>query len=900
MDPIPANPQPQNIGPVIPGQPQTSLGELLGAFPRSRPAPTGPATIGDILASQQASAPAMAPQGPQAPSQPMSSGDDPEIARQADKIMADLQSSEHPRILAQAHRDIAESAEDDPFAVLAKKNDPEADPFAGLDPDSPKEHGKPMQVDPLIKLIAGMPKTAEGRLNALKNRFGADKVKYDGDTYEIQTTEGTRFLNDTVFDSADMLNFSGNIMEGAAAAAPVMATAGAVSDLFVPAAAVPINMAISATGAFGASYLRDLIVQQGMKIEEAQEYSASRSALWSAGIDLGANAAFGLTGKGVGMIREAVRGSMKNRTERAVVFRLAMDEVMQDLKIAKSEGGFMTKEGGRLSVDANKVGTSTMDAMEALDSYLGARVGLAKNKALSVAKQKNLKFQPEVIMRKFREIIGDRALEDQTGRLILKEKTAFEEAGLDAADVGFSPDEVSPVNAQLKLKQAVFGGDPNGSRELRSMVEQYNSLRDASKAGGIEMGTMLDVVDFLANKRNFNKDLPVTKPILAKYGELYNAATSDRNQMMRSALEGTPEGKAFERDFLTYSKKIDVVGRVKAIFENNGSMKKALDLVLIPGNPEPLKDLARLVGRNSKEMDAIRGYWLSERINEAIDPARPFFDGDKFLKAVDEKAWGKETLNILYPDRAVLNETKAIAKQAQRLNVGGLWKDDIGKLGNLVSFITVGMRSPTIAVRNLFCATRANPELAYWLSQEGLAKMAAEGKFSGAASEVRKGIDIFEAMVNSSREVTIGAKAGRGAMKILVPISQKAFQAAFRGQALDYRNMAESVGNTSDQPQPDLGAPDTGPYYTPDESDPGAGGRNPQGSFDQRGPQPVSQSPDGFRDVPNPAQYQQTDPTGGEPQGRSTELPQKTLLEQTKEAQAKNGRKPSSTKKRKK
>lgn len=804
---LPLNPQPQDIGSGIPGEPELSMQDVMGEPTMSQPQmPQG--SMADVMGPQFGIPPSFASQPQLRPPQPPMGGMDtgggfnPE--READRMLAEMSQNDDPRLAEEAERSIAaEEIENTP------------DPFGDIDPLEGMETAKTyegIQADIFTQLIAGLPKTDMGRLDALRKKFGKDNVEFDGDMYVISTPNGKRFVGDKGFDLADTVAAqSGNIIEGLIGA--TVSTGGTLALARMGlSGGVPGfvgSMAAGAVGAAAGSLGRDLLVKDFMNIEEAEVQSSKNDALWAAGID--ATMFMGMSAvRGVGnSIWKAYLQTAGKRAERAGIYRLAVDQAHSKLKLAE-----ITRADGLMTVSPYKTGAAVEDAMDVAENYLETRMEFHAVKAAEISARTGQKFVPESTMRKLREHIGDAAMEDKHGKLVLNPRNVLQEMDL----VEEAGEEAAAVNGSIRMKQAFWSGHKSGGAELSAMVEKYNAILGGVKAGGAAIEDIEQIRKFFASKRNFDQNNDIGDSLRAKYGELYRAAANDKAVAMRTLLKGTPSEKLFEKDLLNYATKIDTIGDVKSIFRRYGPMKSALDAIITPQNAEPLQKVVRIVGKNSQEFKNIQAYWISERINEAISTSKPFFDGDAFLEAISERKWGKEVMETLFPDKKVLQEFKLIAVQAQKLQVGDLWKDKIGQLEQVVSGLTLGFAFPSIGVRNMWRFASKKPAIAYYLSQEGLLNMATQGKFSGTAEQVRQGIDTFEAMVNASREVKSPFKPLKKGAKavgtVLVPVSRKAFQAAFRGEAVDYEQLNLDKANLPPEgPGIDEMANGEGPVY---------------------------------------------------------------------------------------
>lgn len=847
---VPANAQPQDLSsPInsrelmmsdlgdtrIPQQPQqaeqtqsqeeTPIGEILGGLPNKT----------------------MAPQAPEQPSE-MPKPRDPELDRMVDKAITSVQAKDP--FLEEANRELASEDWDD----FQNEVDEAESLFSGFEDDTEVK-----QIDPIIKALAGIPKTSEGRLSFLKKQFGAENVEYDedGDTFLVNTPEGMRTLGDGAFDIADVLNSSGDLIEGAAAVAGSVAAGTAVRSVFMPGPAALVNLAVGAGAAGTASLLRSLITEKGMKVEEAQDFVAANEALNEAGIDLALGAGFMGLGKGVKFLKGALANTNVAKADKAVTIRLALEKEKSMLQVPEMMAG----KGVEVPyISTEMMADRAFGAIQSWERYLSGRVGMVKEKAFQRATESGKRFSPKKTIAKLDNILEPYTEVDaKTGLRSLKSKVQFSGKRGSNTPIDYSEDltegfpqgvlddiekNIQDVaseeefgaairaakarNSQLKAAQISAFGGPQNAPALRDMLERYNTLVEIDKNGGMPLKDLDNQVMAIGQLKNgiFEKGAgdKMTPQLLQAYQGLYSTASLERTTIMKEVLSGTVDGKVIDDALVKFSQNAERIGDIMARVNKNP--KQFLDSIMQPKNSKAVNDFLDIVGRDSAQADKLRSYFISDAINKSIDPAKPVFNGDQFLKEVDPRKWeGSLTSLFDTPQRmAQVNRLRFIAKQAQKVQINdSFWRSDAGEKTLDTLIPSFAWTSPIAWARSVFRFARVNPDMSYFLSKEGLTKMAADNRFQASSEMVRQGIDIFSAMVDASRVVNVAGKKAfaqaekSGVKKILVPTTKEAFRSAIRlgavpGSGTDYGNEAMAFRDIAEG---QAAAPPSEPEYAP-------------------------------------------------------------------------------------
>lgn len=796
---VPQNAQPQDLpGPVPTGGEPTFQDAVANApklpqQPNPPPQAQGQSQQGGPSFSDVAGGPSPASTSqPASPPPTQSPKDDPKA--QADAIAAEFQSKE------------ADTAH---FQQASHESDVEAiaNEFGNSTPAQSKD-----QLDTAAQAAAGMARTPTGRLSALQNHYGKTNVSYANGVYTIKTANGNITTSDDALESwFNIRNYSGGTLEmgvgaaGTALAGAGMAEAGATGAFLAGGAGAvaaggeagalggPLGVVAGATAAgigFGAAHLfRDAVNKNLLSIQESADYNAGQEAMKMGGFAFvgdallapvvsaaGKNIAAGIS-RVTDMLTQAAPST---RIEAAQTVRLALNQTLQDLKIP------LTTLDGKVSADAPAIAKDTQTAVDAARKYYSSRVGLVDTKAVELATKNNLKFQPTNLMKEIKGQIGNYVVEGADGRLSLS-------IGTQSADP-LAAGEFEADNAGLRATQSAAFGDPQGMSAVKDMMARYNVLLDASNNGGIRMQDIQNQVKLIGNiPDTWGGTSRKSADLVSALKSTYQAAANDRDAAYLATLKGTDEGNMFTTAYKEFSSRIDAITRIQGKYDNQGAFSSGvMDAYMQPRNPTAnsnLQDLLKILGPDSKQANNLRGNWISDRINEAIDVNKPVFDANKFIQGISEDKWGQDFTNTLFPGGAPeLNGLKLMAKRAEGIATSDLWANDTA---GQEAVIKMSMANRVVGgmARTMYRLVRTNPDLATYLSEKGLADYAQKLGTPEAIQSFMKEADIFKAVVDSSTTVDAqsskifqGAQvAGKAVKRILVPISKQAFREAFGG-----------------------------------------------------------------------------------------------------------------------
>lgn len=775
---VPANAQPQDLPDPVPNGGEPSFQDVVSQLPNTRQAmvstqaPMQGPSLSDVVNPSRA--PASSPQS--APAQ-----QNDETALQADAIKAEFQSQEADT------EHFKKAVEDDHRQAVA-------DEFGSAAPQKSK-----YTLDTVTQMSAASARGPTGRLSALQNHYGKSNVSYKGGVYTIQTANGEITTSDKELLSwSDWKNYPGLAVEMGAGSFLTKQVAKGISSMAfeggiaAPLAAGTVGPAVAAGLAAGVGfgvghYLRDAVNEKVLKIQEEEDYHAGQEAMQMGGFAFVGDALVApivsAAGKGIASgLMKAVNFYEKvdpvSRVKAAQTVRLGLNETLKGLKMP------LTTVEGKLSADLPAIARGVQTAVDSADNYWSSRVGLFKDKAIALGNKNNLKFQPSRLMQEIKAKIGNYVSEGADGRLSL----SIGQRSADPLAMG----EFEFDNAQLKAAQESAFGDPNGVDAVKDMLAKYNVLLDASKQGGVPIDVLMNEVGAIdripATWATNSKKSP---DLISMLKSIRTAASADQREAVLHVLEGTPEGKIAETANLEYSSRIDAITRIQGKYNNQGFLDSdALEASFFQPKSSVatsnLKDVMRIVDPDSSTANNIRGAWISQRINDAIDIQKPVFDANKFIASISEEKWGSEFTNTLFKNGVKdLNNLKLMAKRAEGIVTSDMWKNTKG-IEAVIGLANFNKSSGGLA-KTLFRIVRANPDLATYLSEEGLAKYASELGTPEAVQSFMKDADVFKAVVDSCAVVDAqgsnlfkNAKiGGKVVKKILVPISKAAFREAF-------------------------------------------------------------------------------------------------------------------------
>lgn len=769
---VPANVQPTDLENPIPGRPdEETLEQALSGFPGiqsmqtagPRPAPAVEPTMEQVLgeglsAPQQSGSQTPLPRVERAPAAG-GAGPEREQDQEIDDIFAELQSDE--RMQGDVSAAKSQKEQEDADAIFAE--------LEGENVVAPPEDGANF----FVRLFASIPKTSEGRLNALRKIYGDKNVKVDNGEFMLRADEAAPWFkfNKEGFQAGDLADYGADVAEGGLATLAGIA-AGAGSSMTGP-GAVAIGVGTSAATAGAISAARSGVVS-ALGIEEAPDFSAVEDALWTAGIDAATMGTFALAGAGGRAVRQVWKRRLSARLENAQTIRLAVDDIYKSLRMPKPTD---IKPGQLVSEKA--AGTEARSAIEFWQNHLEQRVSMNRAAFYKAAKQKGVEVVPmPSAMKKLREIIGDRAAEiDETGKLALR--------------IGEDMDDDA-----LRLAQEGAWGDPNGKMVVEKLVNTYNRMNALmSTKGGVPASKMFELVEEFGALSKFDKNSPFNDRILANYRQIRNSMASDRNKVMTEVLGDVPEGKTFIKDFEQYSEKIGIIGDFMSAFEKKPSAEKLVDAILQPRAADKFRQLEQILGKDSEHIERIRSLWLMQRVDKSID-ANGVFQGAKFLKEIDKNKWGEEMVKQLMPDGSgtlsAYNKLIVAAKDMEKIKTSDFFKQGAG-LDQLMSAFGQWFYWPRQAAASVFKVLRENPDAAEAFSREGLERLSAKAKTQEMKQRIMEGMSIFDEMINQSKRVQV--KRGGKTREVLVPISARAFNLAFKTGNAAFTDRMQNQGS---------------------------------------------------------------------------------------------------------
>lgn len=795
--------------PLAQGNPQPTLGSTVPSMApqgqdSSQPPPSQSPQPGDQggddgTMDDQSANPSTPPQRSPAVQAAADAQTNPSYQQSADANLAQIKSNtpvEHLQAADEKNQmDMAEAAFRSDLS-----NDPEA---------VQQDNGLGNKPAPFLdRVIGAIPKTREGQLSMFQKLYGFNNAKYDGNQFFYRDNEQAPW-NPVAPAGLDFAAMVPNIAEGGAAAlAAAPFVAGAAATMNPGPALVGATAGIEGA-AWAASSMSRAAANYAAGVQEAAGYNYKKDFMESAGL----GAAFSVGGEAVSQIgafmSDLAKSSLSYRQEAAAGIRGAIDQIHTSLRMPDPEMGEVT---------AYSVGQSIKNGMDSLEDQLGQRVGLAKSTAIANAQKQGINsFTIDNGLGQLRKIIGDKAVEDPTtGELKLVLDGSNGSATLDGL-------EGEQLNTQLAASQTSAWGSPTGQNVLKQLVDKYNIYSATTKVnGGLPLQDLYDATTFFADLSQFDgPGRQANETILNNFKSIQRSFRADQASALTESLKGTPMEDSWNQAFKNYSDKMNQIGELGGAFQNPQAADNIAQMILTPGKPSSLLKIQQIFGADSPQMQQIRSLWISNAIDASIDPAKPVFDPQVFMREIDARKWGPEMMGALAPDPSQLNQLKGIANQAKLIQTSDFWKENPDKTTQAVGALVGLAMSPVRGARDLYRLVRGSPEFANYVANNGVGALIKGAANEEQISNIVQGMGIYEAMVDNSTLATVKRGVGNAVTKILVPASARTFAAAFKNKSL---NAAAEASNGQQNMDALASQPPSVPNPVPDnqiEQNPG-------------------------------------------------------------------------------
>lgn len=423
-------------------------------------------------------------------------------------------------------------------------------------------------------------------------------------------------------------------------------------------------------------------------------------------------------------ILDKLSGTLAN-TKMARVSRLA--------KVRESVEEF-SKEFGvpepRTVVKGAELGRQIDSVVDITEQRLNEQVGLVKNKALMIAKEKPLAAS---------------AFQSRAKEILENEGVTFDEVR-----------GIAKLPADLeKLKP--FGED--SGQTLKQIVNDYNAVL---RNGGMNMKNMFNNLDFYKAEAGFQKARPDAAN--AAYQRLRGALREDRDKALTVILpEGSSEAEYAKKAFGQYKENIDEVRKLQRLA--NKSPEKFAESLIAPKESQRVLQLKQVLGENSPAFSNVKAAWYSNIIEKSVDPETGIVVGATLKKELDK--YGPDVLNELM-SKEQQRTINAIASKASKIAFADLIENPTGSAFFKDFFRSQlnGVSSAEAKFRVAWSLAGNNKKVAKYLSDKGLLDLAKEIRDPEARSATVKAADWMSKMVQVS-EVT-KTKAGKEMLKPLV------------------------------------------------------------------------------------------------------------------------------------
>lgn len=773
---VPANPQPQNLPPPIPGQPDETLDQSLGTpqipqLPGVQQVAQSQATPG--AASQSAAGPM--PTGSLSPKQDTFNAD-----AETDDLLADLSGGPSPELESSL------AALDEVLGVT------ETGPGAGGWNRFRTSFGRTEQEKvSILQRIYGE-KNVRNRDGVLQFRRGGDR--------KWQSVEGDQGINEFFGDLADMAGPAVQLgtqigVSGAAAAAsglnpiPAAIAAGTVG----PAA----GEAVRAAGA------------RLMGATPDEDYSAIKNAARDMAWDLALPAAQIAAGAGRGLYRAAknfAANTVEKRVEKLVDVRRALDEVLGSVNFKQVDNVpvIAGEVGPKVASNIEKAGARFKDVLDQKHSTLANAVGLVDEAAIAAAG--DAKFMPNRVIESMQDLINRNGgtIDPSTG-FFRPVPRASEGRALVKRAIDQGDEAVLPSLAEAGRAQDAFESS-NGREFLADLVDDYNfMLAKAKTEGGLSMQDLLDKTRKYQGASNYSK-FPTNDKMNEGLKSLANATAQDRNDVFKVVLKGTPQERVWDAAYGDFSRQIDDIASLKAVIKEKGSGEAIADALFKPYDAERIKKVKALVGENSEEWKQLRGSFINSKVDDAVD-SNGIFDGKKFIDSMAPKKLGAAFVEEL-GGQEVVNRLRRVAQYAETIQTADLVNSRVEKaLDNTVGQLVMNATSGGRLARTLMKFTGGNVPAVGYLIDDGLLKAAKMYKGTPAEEKIIQALDVMRKTAERSKVANI-----RG-IRRFVPAAPAAARAIYNFQgevsrdAQNKNEMNEALGAEVDAPAAMPGEP---------------------------------------------------------------------------------------------
>lgn len=724
---IPANAQPQDLPNPIPGQ-GDRLEDVLKDFRPPQQASVGASaqpTLEQTIPSfnpQPARAPATAPAKP-------NDGLSDE-QRAAEEALLQEMAGSAPK----PDQDVsaARSAEEGLIAALK----------GGLGSSETNDLSPLEQIK--TQGFMGVGRNDTERFNALKSIFGPNNARKNKDGSFSFRRAGNKAWQPVEEDSG-LKAFLGDLASYAAPAAQVGLEAGvgaatvAGTSLTGPAAAGLAAVAAPAAGVAARS-----AAVQGLGIEDPN-YSEAK--------EFGMNAAFNVATLGLGEVGGAIFSKFKQiggdsqlqRLQKLALVRKSLDDIRDEARLvmSKSMPGVPSVAG---EVAPAQVGQFASSAVDRYHERLGNAVAVVKEKALQLAGDQ--RFPVDGMLENMQKIITrEGGTIDPTTGLFYPVKSSnrtLTETAIRAGDDG-----AVETLAQGATSQSAFGHS-NGKQLLSDLIEDYNAFAAQQRVnGGSSMKELLDRTSKYQKAASYG-DFIKNNEMNTAIQDVGKAAAMDRNRAFEQVLAGTAEEKTWKASFKAFSNDIDRIEGFKKSILDKESGEMIAEAIFQPGNAQRLKDTKALLGADSEEWRLLRGRFIADKMEQAIDPATGIFDGAAFIRSTSPQKLGKDFLNEL-GDVETLNRLRAVSKFSQSISTTDLITPKAeGDLMRLVGTVVGAVRNPMLAARYGFRMTGGNLQAVNYLLDEGYLKLAREATSKKAEQEILEALRLTQKMVDNS------------------------------------------------------------------------------------------------------------------------------------------------------
>jgi len=728
---------PQDLTNPIPGRQALTLGQMF-----SPPARQASQTLGSFLSPM---APASQP-SPQPSPQP--SGDT------LDALGPDPGADHIEEMLSLLGPDPGVGADGVVTPAIAGE-DPNADQFV--------DNGRGASL--MERFKSGLGITQAERMSTLKTTFGEKNVKEDPNTGQIGfRKEGEKKFT---YVSPGQLGIFSKLLGGIAdnsgiavqaATAIPFEVAGSAAGLAAGGVGLPLGLAAGAFagGVAGETQRQTLLQSAGGRLDpevdtgsEALASGAANVAGLGVGAALSRGAAYGL-----GVIREAFKDFPLNRIRAVAKLQSGLEEFANDHKI---DGVIPT---------AGEAGARIEGASARERKILNGKIAMLKDTIIQADPDRL--FPMSNTMQEMRNVLIEQGVKfDESGMAVVSGRlqdvelqvlnprervsSIVDESGAPLTSTALERGTITIPGEEVKPPIAPFGA-AGGESVIQKIAKHYNDIFKENAAGGLKPDEVFRYTQLMQDFGDYAHIGPNLNPGLASklnrsFRKVGEAASSDRDIMAATALQGRPEQEMFTRAYTEYTTRIDPLRGLEKIIDQKESNEMLTKAIILPNNSERIRKFKQIVG-DDKEWNSItgpvwksvKGQWIQNLIESSSSPSTGIIDGNALLTGMQKL--GKETLDEVL-SKEEQGGIRKIALMMNKIKTSDLIRPEerTAELGKLPFFSQL---LPTTKANILWRLFKSDAKAADYMLEEGFMK-----QYRDAAPLLRR--EILETMTEFER-----------------------------------------------------------------------------------------------------------------------------------------------------